>query len=134
MTKLLLSFLVALVICVITATSVDVDVPADWQAKVASFNAFFGANDDGVMNPETGFPKDLYLPLIGNGYLAHAKGVRGDAMYVSGIFNGETTSPSHRARIPAELAVQIDGSTTTGCLLDVQDGNDVVSGSFYQLL
>jgi trehalose/maltose hydrolase-like predicted phosphorylase len=103
--------------------------------KVARHNAFYSDADDTVK----------YMPLIGewnwdnrgvcmvviflmahscsgNGYLAHAAGVLSDAMYVSGIFNGLTTSPSHRARIPAEFAVQINNSTTTGTLLDIENG------------
>jgi trehalose/maltose hydrolase-like predicted phosphorylase len=60
--------------------------------------------------------------LIGNGYLSHAKGVRSDTMFLSGVYNGETTSPSHRARIPATLAVTVDNSVTTGVLLDIQNG------------
>ncbi len=43
-------------------------------------------------------------------------------MYISGIFNNETTTPSHRARIPAVFDVLINNSTTTGVLSDVQDG------------
>ncbi|RYG68632.1 hypothetical protein EON64_04755, partial [archaeon] len=64
----------------------------------------------------------ILQPLIGNGYLSHAKGVRSDTMYVSGIFNGETTSPSHRAALPALYAVTVDASTTTAVLLDVSTG------------
>lgn len=62
-------------------------------------------------------------PLVGNGYLSHAKGVRGDTMFVSGIFNGETTSPSHRAVIPATYAVQVRNSRPIGVLLDVRRGS-----------
>jgi hypothetical protein len=37
-----------------------------------------------------------YMPLLGNGYLAQA--ADDDTVFVSGVFNGEATSPSHRAR------------------------------------
>jgi trehalose/maltose hydrolase-like predicted phosphorylase len=60
--------------------------------------------------------------LIGNGYISHAKGVRSNTMFVSGLFNGETTSPSHRAAIPASFAVTVTNSKTTGVLMDVQSG------------
>jgi protein-glucosylgalactosylhydroxylysine glucosidase len=61
-------------------------------------------------------------PLMGNGYLSHAKGVRSDTMYVSGVYNGETTSPSHRAALPATLAVTVENSHVLGVLLDVETG------------
>lgn len=59
---------------------------------------------------------------MGNGYLSHAKGVRSDTMFVSGIFNGETTSPSHRANIPAALAITVQNTTSIGVLLDIETG------------
>eukprot|EP01031_Cornospumella_fuschlensis_P033191 gene33192-40158_t len=111
----------ALILLTLCVSCVAAIVPNDWQAKVASYNAFFAENDDGALVMD-GFPKGVYLPLIGNGYLSHAKGVRSDTMYVSGIFNGETTSPSHRAAMPALYAVTVDDSTTTGVLLDVSTG------------
>jgi protein-glucosylgalactosylhydroxylysine glucosidase len=43
-------------------------------------------------------------------------------MHISGVFNGETTSPSHRAAIPASFAVTISNSITSGVLLDVEEG------------
>lgn len=61
-------------------------------------------------------------PLVGNGYISQAQGVRGDTMFISGIFNGETTSPSHRAAIPSTFAVTVDDSKTTGVLLDIRAG------------
>jgi hypothetical protein len=78
--------------------------------------------------------------LIGNGYLSHAKGVRSDYMYISGVFNGETTSPSHRAKIPATYAVTVDNSKTIGALLDVRQGSyhrrgyvSDTNGAWYEL-
>lgn len=72
-------------------------------------------------------------PTIGNGYISHAKGVRSDTMHVSGVFNGETTSPSHRASIPATLSATVANSITTGVLLDVRNGiyhrRGTISGS-----
>ena len=71
---------------------------------------------------DNGYP-GIYLPLIGNGYLAQDKGVRSDTMFVSGIFNNQTTSPSHRARIPAVYAIEIaNGVSTDGALLDLEKG------------
>jgi hypothetical protein len=85
-------------------------VPFDWSVKIAQQNALFAENDDERINAE-GYP-GMYTPLIGNGYLSHSKGVRSDTYFVSGVFNGETTSPSHRARIPATFAVTVDNSST----------------------
>eukprot|EP01040_Poterioochromonas_malhamensis_P014844 gene14844-16507_t len=96
-------------------------IPSEWQEKIDRYNAFFAEDDTGKLNTE-GYPYNMYLPLIGNGYLSHSKGVRSDTMFISGVFNGETTSPSHRARIPALYAVTIPNTTTTGALLDIEDG------------
>lgn len=103
------------------SAAADAQPPADWAAKVDAFNAFFAENDDGLLD-STGYPKGLYLPTIGNGYLSHAKGVRSDTMHISGVFNGETTSPSHRASLPALFAFTVMNSTTTGVLLDIESG------------
>ncbi|CAM9360841.1 unnamed protein product, partial [Ectocarpus fasciculatus] len=112
----------------------------DWAGRVESLNGFYCSDDTGKINPQTGYPGDFLLPLIGNGYLSHAKGVRSDTMYVSGIFNNETTSPAHRARIPATFAVLIDSAVdTTGALLDVEYGTYSRrgmldnEGSYYEL-
>ena len=43
-------------------------------------------------------------------------------MYVSGVFNGETTSPSHRADIPAIFAVNVKNATSIGVLMDIETG------------
>jgi trehalose/maltose hydrolase-like predicted phosphorylase len=105
--------------------------------KASQFNALFAENDDEPINSE-GYP-GVYTPLIGNGYLSHSKGVRSDTYFISGLFNGETTSPSHRARIPATFAVTINNSSTTGTLLDMQEatfyrrGNLTNMGDFYEL-
>jgi protein-glucosylgalactosylhydroxylysine glucosidase len=96
-------------------------VPPSWQQKINQFNALYSENDDGHLNTE-GYP-GIYLPLLGNGYFSHSKGVRSDTYFISGVFNNETTSPSHRARIPATLAVTIPNTTTTGTLLDMKEGS-----------
>lgn len=61
-------------------------------------------------------------PLMGNGFISHSKGVRSDTMFVSGVFNDETTSPSHRASIPAHFNIDIENSRLIGCLLDIEFG------------
>ena len=96
-------------------------IPEDWKDKVSSFNALFSENDDGKMNSE-GYP-EIYLPLLGNGYFSHSKGVRSDTYFISGVFNNETTSPSHRARIPATFAITLTNTTTTGTLIDMKEGS-----------
>lgn len=96
-------------------------LPEDWKDKVSSFNALFSENDDGRINNE-GYP-GIYLPLLGNGYFSHSKGVRSDTYFISGVFNNETTSPSHRARIPATFAITISNTTTTGTLIDMKEGS-----------
>ena len=94
--------------------------PEEWSVKVENYNALFAENDDDHINLE-GYP-GIYTPLMGNGYLSHSKGVRSDTYFISGLFNGETTSPSHRARIPATFAVTVDNTSTTGTLLDMKEG------------
>jgi hypothetical protein len=96
-------------------------MPEDWQLRVDSLNAFYAPTDLLPIDNETGYPQ-IYLPLIGNGYLSHSKGVRSDTMYVSGVFNNETTSPSHRAQIPAAFAITITEESTIGALLDIEYG------------
>lgn len=96
-------------------------VPPSWQQKIDQFNALYSEDDDGPLNSE-GYP-GIYLPLLGNGYFSHSKGVRSDTYFISGVFNNETTSPSHRARIPATFAVTIPNTTTTGTLLDMREGS-----------
>lgn len=43
-------------------------------------------------------------------------------MYISGLFNNETTSPSHRADIPATFAVSVPSAVPIGVLLDIENG------------
>ncbi len=69
-------------------------------------NALYSESDLAPIQ-SNGYP-GIYLPLIGNGYMSQDKGVRSDTMFVSGIFNNKTTSPSHRARIPASFAITVD--------------------------
>jgi protein-glucosylgalactosylhydroxylysine glucosidase len=95
-------------------------IPEEWQQQIANFDAFYSENDDGEMNSE-GYP-GIYLPLMGNGYFSHSKGVRSDTYYIAGVYNLETTTPSIRARIPATLAIQVNNSKTTGTLLDIRNG------------
>jgi protein-glucosylgalactosylhydroxylysine glucosidase len=95
-------------------------IDSDWSQKVTSKNALYAENDDGLID-ETGYP-GIYLPLIGNGYFSHAKGVRSDEFYISGVFNNESEAPTHRARIPATFSITIDDTETTGVLLDMKEG------------
>jgi protein-glucosylgalactosylhydroxylysine glucosidase len=44
-------------------------------------------------------------------------------MFISGIFNDEMTSPSHRARIPATFAIMVNNSQPIGVLMDVRSGS-----------
>lgn len=113
-------------------------IPTEWARQIAKYDAFYSENDDGAMNSE-GYP-GIYLPLMGNGYFSHSKGVRSDTYFIAGVYNNETTSPSIRARIPATFAIQVDNSETTGALLDIRNGTyyrrgDLISypGSWYEL-
>jgi hypothetical protein len=59
-------------------------------------------------------------------------------MFVSGVFNGETTSPSHRARIPSTFAVHATNDEyTLGALIDMEYGiyyrRGAVKGATYEL-
>lgn len=113
------------------AKGIEAIASLQWQKRIATLNAFFSESDS---NPiaDNGYPDGTYLPLIGNGYISHAKGVRDDTMFVAGIYNGQTTSPSHRARLPATLSVQIINSIDDGCLLDVEYGTYYRSGHFQE--
>ena len=108
-----------LIALVCWAVAVQATVPKDWQLQIDNLNAFYTEDDTAPLNLE-GYPRDMYLPLLGNGYLSQEKGVRGDTMFVSGLFNNETTSPSHRARIPAMFAITVDKTKTTGVLFDIE--------------
>lgn len=111
---LLLSFLTAFAVTCINAL-----VPADWQVRVDSLNAFYGESDEGELVMD-GYPMGVYLPLLGNGYFSNNKGVRSPTNFLSGIYNGETTSPSHRAEIPATLDATVTNSAPLGVLMDVE--------------
>ncbi len=113
-------------------------IPVEWKRQIDKFDAFYSENDDGETNSE-GYP-GIYMPLMGNGYFSHSKGVRSDTYFIAGVYNNETTSPSIRARIPATFAVQVENSETTGTLLDIRNGTyyrrgNLVSypGSWYEL-
>eukprot|EP01032_Pedospumella_encystans_P019999 gene19999-22732_t len=113
-------------------------IPVEWKRQIDKFDAFYSENDDGEINSE-GYP-GIYMPLMGNGYFSHSKGVRSDTYFIAGVYNNETTSPSIRARIPATFAVQVENSETTGTLLDIRNGTyyrrgNLVSypGSWYEL-
>eukprot|EP01113_Clastostelium_recurvatum_P039091 TRINITY_DN5929_c0_g1_i2.p1 TRINITY_DN5929_c0_g1~~TRINITY_DN5929_c0_g1_i2.p1 ORF type:complete len:711 (+),score=173.12 TRINITY_DN5929_c0_g1_i2:162-2135(+) len=61
------------------------------------------------------------MASVGNGYLATIVGT--NTQYISGVFNGlNTRDPSHRARIPATLAITVAESTPYACALDLQNG------------
>lgn len=121
---MLLSFLSLLVLLKYAISS----IPDDWELLVSGSNALYSSSDDGKINSE-GYP-GIYLPLIGNGYISHSKGVRSDTYFISGVFNNETTSPSHRARIPATFAIQIDNTEAAGTLLDLREGTYYRRGVF----
>src|SRR5690349_14170787 len=76
--------------------------PEEWASRIALHNMFF-APDDSV--------EGLYLPVMGNGYLAHQIGDQ--SLYVAGVYNNETTSPAHRARIPPVLNIEIQSTDVT---------------------
>ena len=118
-------YLVALVCCAIAVQA----IPVEWQIQIDTLNAFYADDDTSPLNLE-GYPRDMYLPLLGNGYLSQEKGVRGDTMFVSGLFNNETTSPSHRARIPAMFAITVDKTETTGVLFDIEKARYTRRGQF----
>lgn len=132
--------LVAIVLSFVgnTLVAAQNNIPVEWARQIAKYDAFYSENDDGAMNSE-GYP-GIYLPLMGNGYFSHSKGVRSDTYFIAGVYNNETTSPSIRARIPATFAVQVENSETTGALLDIRNGTyyrrgDLISfpGSWYEL-
>mmetsp|Transcript_15402 Transcript_15402/g.23217 ORF Transcript_15402/g.23217 Transcript_15402/m.23217 type:complete len:782 (-) Transcript_15402:137-2482(-) len=111
---------ISLIISFLLPSTTSHPIPHEWIDKISASNALYAPSDDAPINSE-GYP-DIYIPLIGNGYFSHSKGVRSDTYYISGVYNNQTTSPSHRARIPATFAVTISNSETTGVLLDMLEG------------
>jgi len=64
-------------------------------------------------------PEDAIMPPIGNGYIGTVVG--NNSVFVAGVFNGYgTVTPSHRARIPATLAISIVNSTIVASALDIE--------------
>jgi len=117
-------FMLACMCIRIQAAATAYPIPAEWQSKIDRHQAVFAPSDDGMIDPQTDWPVTtngpLFMPLMGNGYVSHAHGVRGNKYYISGVFNNMTTSPAHRAILPATMAVQVDDSVTTGTLLDLE--------------
>ena len=99
----------------------SLSIPSDWAPSIESFDALFSENDDGIIG-ENGYPSSGYTPLMGNGYFSHTQGVRSDTYFIAGVYNNQSTSPSHRARIPATMAFTIPKSNTTGTLLQMKEG------------
>lgn len=105
--------------------------PNEWSSRIQNFDAFYNTDDS-----LTEFSKQ-YLPALANGYLSNNEGVKCDTMFVSGIYNGESTSPSHRARFPATFAISVTNSSARGVLLDIRQAiyykRGAVPGCEYEL-
>lgn len=56
---------------------------------------------------------------MGNGYIATTINV--GTTYIGGVFNGHgSTTPSHRARLPATTNIAITNGKPAGAALDIQ--------------
>jgi protein-glucosylgalactosylhydroxylysine glucosidase len=111
--KLLVSGLLALPLLGTLASG----QPASWLPRIAASN-FLYAKDDATVNQNA-------LPILANGFLATQ--FMSNSVYASLIYNGYLTEgPSHAARIPASLAVSIQGATPC------DGGLDLANATFYR--
>lgn len=85
-------------------------VPDDWLAAYRHGDLLYTTDEAGVK----------YRPEVGNGFVASVVG--SDKLFVAGVFNGHALDPSHRAEVPAPLALALDGQVT-GAALDIRGGN-----------
>eukprot|EP01119_Soliformovum_irregulare_P008598 TRINITY_DN21702_c0_g1_i1.p1 TRINITY_DN21702_c0_g1~~TRINITY_DN21702_c0_g1_i1.p1 ORF type:complete len:726 (+),score=154.23 TRINITY_DN21702_c0_g1_i1:209-2179(+) len=61
------------------------------------------------------------MASVGNGYIATT--VSSDTQYIGGVYNGRSSiDPSHRARIPATLAITAPAANVTATALDLERG------------
>jgi hypothetical protein len=74
-------------------------LPADWAARIKAHQMLYTEDERTVAG--------LYEPVMANGYLSFPIG--GDSMYLGGVFNNKTSTPSHRARIPSTHSITISG-------------------------
>lgn len=93
----------ATVLCAVAADG----VPPEWTSDASVQSLLYVASDVGLPSSQ--------MPAIGNGYLATQIG--GDAIYVSGLFNGlATEAPSHHARIPSTINFRAPGTASHAAL------------------
>lgn len=124
--SLLVGLLIITLVNIIKSKELNNNIPKEWQDKINNYNAFYTNDDSFPIDATTGYPMNLYLPTLGNGYVAHGAGIRGDTLFISGLFNNETTNPSHRASIPTTFNISIDNVTPLGAL------NDVLDATYYR--
>mmetsp|Transcript_6734 Transcript_6734/g.16902 ORF Transcript_6734/g.16902 Transcript_6734/m.16902 type:complete len:720 (-) Transcript_6734:341-2500(-) len=82
-------------------TSARACIPAEWEAEAKHADMLLM---DGYFPSTPAGPTQQ--PSIGNGFAATV--IDSDALFVSGLFNGEgRKTPSHRARIPSPLSLSL---------------------------
>jgi hypothetical protein len=98
-------------LCVGPAPSPPGQIPHDLREAYERADLLYASNEAEVR----------YRPEIGNGFVATVVG--SDTLFAAGVFNGKAQAkdPSHRAAIPAPLALQVDGQVT-GAALDLRGG------------
>jgi hypothetical protein len=80
-------------------------VPEDWAEGVARHDLLFSATDPSSSSSSSSL---LLQPVLSNGLVGWT--VDAPHVFLAGLYNGEgRVGPSHRARIPATLAVAVEG-------------------------
>jgi len=98
------------VVCLCLIPLVLSEIPSDWAPRVAAGDMLYSPTE----------PSDVRLMAsVGNGYIATT--VSSDTQYVGGVYNGlSSLTPSHRARIPATLAIATPQTSITATALDLE--------------
>lgn len=100
-----------------TILAIVASQPSSWLPRIAANNFLYAPDDAKV-------PQNA-LPILSNGFLATQ--FMSSDLFASLLFNGYSTiDPSHRARIPATLALSIEGATPC------DGGLDLLNATFYR--
>ena len=98
--------------------------PREWMAAIAQSDKLWAFNESAV--PKVGRYHESVLPLLGNGMVGWQIGEPN--LYVSGVFNGQSTAginrATQRAAVPAGLAacaVDPPGSIDSDTALDLRE-------------
>jgi hypothetical protein len=98
-----------------------------WSQAVADFDMLYYGADDSYLAPP------LFPASLGNGNIAFELG--NPRFYMTGVFNGfNTTTPSHRAALPALFAQKFESNSPTQSLSTLCAALDLKNGIYYRRL